>query len=48
MTEYIEHYVKTPKKELMSKDELYLQQHRNEVAPQTFSMLKKDSDKTEE
>jgi len=48
MTEYIEYYEKIPKEELMPKEELYLQQHRNEVAPQTFSMLKKDSDKTEE
>jgi len=44
----IDHYENTPPEQLMTKDELYLQQHAHEVAPKTFSMLQKQSDKPEE
>jgi len=44
----IEHYENTPQEQLLTKDELYLQQHRNEVAPKTFSMLQRQSGKSEE
>jgi hypothetical protein len=43
----IDHYENTPSDQLLTKDELYLQQHAHEVAPQTFSLLQKQSDKPE-
>jgi hypothetical protein len=45
--EYIDKYEKHPEK-LRTKDEVYLEQHAHEVAPKTFSMLQRQSGKSEE
>jgi len=47
LNEYIDKYEKHPEK-LRTKDEVYLEQHVHEVAPKTFSMLQRQSGKSEE
>jgi len=47
LNEYIDKYEKHPE-QLRTKDEVYLEQHRHEVVSKTFSMLERQSDKTEE
>jgi len=45
--EYIETY-ETNADKLRTKDEVYLEQHRNEVSPQTFSLLQSQGSKPED
>jgi len=46
INEYIETY-ETNANKLRTKDEVYLEQHRDEVSPQSFSMLQTESGKSE-
>jgi len=46
LTDYIERYEQTPKDQLLTKEELYLEQHKDEVALQKFSMMQADSGKS--
>jgi len=48
ITDYIERYEETPKDQLLTKDELYLQQHRDEVSPEKIAKLQEETGKSEE
>jgi len=48
ITDYIEYYEETPKDQLLTKDELYLQQHRDEVSPEKIAKLQDETGKSED
>jgi Na+-transporting NADH:ubiquinone oxidoreductase subunit NqrC len=50
ITEYIEHYENRSQEQLLTKDELYVQQHRDEVklSPEELAALKRQTGKSEE